>query len=166
MRDYILELVDKYRAGGILIDTNLLLLLFVGGFKPKLIGKFKRLSTYVPEDYVTLTNFIARFKSTLTTPNILTEVSNLAGQLKGKDRVECFSNFSNQLTVFTEFYIESCKAASEVAFPKLGLTDAAITILAREQHLVLTDDFSLYQRILGAGFDAINFNHIRTLYWE
>jgi uncharacterized protein YaiI (UPF0178 family) len=61
-----------------------------------------------------------------------------------------------------EYYVESRQIVSDAAFNRLGLADAAIATLCRRSLLVLTDDLPLYHDLTMRGFDAINFNHIRT----
>ena len=70
-----------YRWEGLLIDSNLLLLLFVGLRDRDRIQKFKRTAQFTIRDFERLAAFIRRFKEVVTTPSILTEVSNLLGQL-------------------------------------------------------------------------------------
>ena len=159
------SVVLKYRRKGALIDSNLLLLLFVGSYKRELIGTFKRVNTFVPEDYDVILRLVGYFSPVVTTPNILTEVSNLAGYLPEPDRASCFSTFVNRLTLLTEHYVKSGDAVSSTIFQRLGLTDAAIEKLAKGKYLVITDDFELSQRLASLGVDTLNFNHIRYLGW-
>ncbi|AQG78174.1 hypothetical protein AWR27_01710 [Spirosoma montaniterrae] len=65
---------------GLIIDTNLIVLLVVGSVDPKRISSHKRLSKYTNDDFSILKSFVQRFRHPLyTTPNILTEASNLIG---------------------------------------------------------------------------------------
>jgi hypothetical protein len=69
-------------SGALLLDTNLLLLLFIGGKDISLIKKAKTLAAYTEEDYELLQELASlnRFTVLLTTPHIITEVSNLLGK--------------------------------------------------------------------------------------
>jgi hypothetical protein len=58
----------KYKSKGILIDTNLLLLLLVGFYDENLIAKFKRTSKYSKEDFQIIRNFILHFEKIIITP--------------------------------------------------------------------------------------------------
>lgn len=51
MNTFALELISRYAPRGILIDTNILLLYFVGTTNPDRIARFKRTQTFVKEDY-------------------------------------------------------------------------------------------------------------------
>ncbi len=82
--NYFEEIIGSYRNKGILIDTNLLLLYFIGKYNKSLIQYFKRTQKYVIEDYELSTSVIKFFTRIITTPNILTEVSNLSGNLENK----------------------------------------------------------------------------------
>jgi hypothetical protein len=54
MSEEIQRLVGRYARKGILIDTNILLLYFVGNFDQDLISSFKRTLQFTVEDYNTL----------------------------------------------------------------------------------------------------------------
>ena len=145
----------------LLIDTNLLVLLAVGHYQPRQIPLFKRTCNFTYDDYYLLNTFANRFKRLVTLPNILTEVSNLLGQLPQKIRVDVFTCLPEMVALFDESYFDSQQVTSSPLFPKFGLTDAAIALLAKEKHTVLTVDLPLYSRLLGEGIHAINFNHLR-----
>jgi rRNA-processing protein FCF1 len=103
----------------------------------------------------------------LITPNILTEVSNFINQLSEPERTQCYSLLSQEITVgFREAYIESSESASLESFSRFGLTDSCIGILAKDNYLVLTDDFKLASHLNSDGIDVINFNHFRTTNWK
>ncbi len=76
--------VNKYKTKGLLIDSNLLLLYFIGSYNIDLITSYKRTKKYTREDFYTLKDFTNSFNKLVTTPNILTEVSNLSTQLNEK----------------------------------------------------------------------------------
>jgi hypothetical protein len=158
-------LLARYKNTGVLIDTNLLLLYFVGAYDPHRIPKFKRTMTFAVEDFYTLLGFFNYFRIVVTTPNILTEVNSLAGQLPGDLRASFNPVFAERLADLEEHYTESKNLSQLPHFGKFGLTDAGIVDLAQGRYLVLTDDFRLFGYLQKSGTDAINFNHIRTLRW-
>src|SRR5437773_7943392 len=104
--DFLRELAP-YRRAGALIDTSLLLLLFVGSHARDLIGKFKRTRRYSPEDYDIIAQLVQFFHIIATTPNILTEVSNFCGQFPDKMHPQVFETFRRQILVLTETYVPS-----------------------------------------------------------
>ncbi|MCA1630376.1 MAG: hypothetical protein LC785_04070 [Acidobacteria bacterium] len=160
------HLLIQYKSEGVLIDTNLLLLFFVGLYDPERIPKFKRTATFTVEDFQTLLGFFKFFGKVVTTPNILTEVSNLAGQLPEKLKQSFYPLFAQQLTLLEEHYATSAKLSSTEQFPRLGLTDSGIFDLSQNRYLVLTDDFRLAGYLDSRGIDVINFNHIRPMNWS
>jgi rRNA-processing protein FCF1 len=148
-----------------MVDTNVLLLFFIGAFDQYLIPKFKRTKIFSVEDYEVLVRFLSPFNRITTTPHILTEVSNLSGQLGEPARSEYFKKFSSNITLLEEENVASRDVAQMREFVRFGLTDTGIIRLTRGRYLVLTDDFRLSQYLQSVGVDVINFNHIRTAHW-
>jgi rRNA-processing protein FCF1 len=163
--NWLLQLVERHATSGIVIDTNILMLLFVGTTQRDLIPRFDRTAQFAPEDYDILLQFLAPFSRLITTPNILTEVSNLSKKLQGHVRSQYFTVFAATISDMREHYFESRKATQLGLLSRLGLADSATILLAREGHLVLTDDHPLYQTLQSEGLAAINFNHVRPLNW-
>ena len=166
MIDYYKTLIESHRRSGILIDTNILLLLFLGAVDPSHIPTFKRTRQFVVEDYTTLTLILASFEKVITTPHILTEVSNLSAQLGDPLKTTYFRFFSEAIGYLQEEQIPSASVAADYVFIRFGLTDAALYTLSMDGYLVLTDDFRLSQYLQSREIAVINFNHIRTLGWE
>jgi len=151
-----------YRWEGLLIDSNLLLLLFVGLRDRNRIQKFKRTAQFTISDFERLAAFIGRFKEVVTTPSILTEVSNLLGQLPDSSKYSFYQHFADALSDLHEHYTPSQQLGNEKAFPKFGLTDTAVLRAASGKYLVLTDDFRLTQYLLSQNITVINFNQLRA----
>ena len=160
------DIFPLYRQRGILIDTNILLLHFVGTVNRERISRFNRTEKFIPEDYDLLQRILTYFQTIVTTPNILTEVNSLANQLGEPERSQCFSIFSEIISNMNESYIESRTITNTKNFAKFGLTDCGILNVARGKYLVLTDDLKLANYLQKVGIDAINFNNIRTLGWN
>lgn len=166
MSDYIGELFKKYKQRGILIDTNILVLWFVGTVNKSRISQFNRTEQFVPEDYDTLVAILDYFSQIITTPNILTEVNSLVNQIGEPERSQCLQILGQGITRLAESYIESATAAKIDKFTKFGLTDCGIIHVAREQYLVMTDDLRLANYLQKMGIDTVNFNHIRVYAWK
>jgi len=160
------SLLSKYQHKGILVDTNILVLWFVGTANRERIAKFKRTETFLPEDYDLLVKVLNRFSKMVTTPNILTEVNSLINQNGEPDRSRCLEVFAQTVAKTEEFYIESSKVVTTNKFTTFGLTDCSIINLAKDNYLVLTDDFTLADYLGRQEVDVINFNHIRVLGWN
>ena len=159
------QLIQRYKQTGIFVDTNILLLYFIGAFDQNLIPKFKRTRQFTVEDHTILVRILDFFDKVVTTPNILTEVSNLSGQLGEPAKSHYFKKFSSDITLLEEEYVASKDVADMQEFVRFGLTDTGIVHLTKGKYLVLTDDFPLSQYLQSAGVDVINFNHIRIAYW-
>lgn len=160
------DVLARYSRRGILIDTNILLLLLIGLFDRRLIGQFKRTRIFATEDFDLLCRILSRFERRVTTPHILTEVSNLAGQLPDAHRSACFKMLSRLIGQMPEHYLASSEIATVGVFERFGLTDCGIEQVAVGAYLVLTDDFKLASHLQTIGVDVINFNHIRLHNWQ
>jgi hypothetical protein len=134
MIDYIGQLIARYIQKGILIDTNILLLLFIGSYDPNQIGNFKRTKQFTIEDYDLLVLLLRPFKKLITTPNILTEVANLSGQLGEPARIPYFQTFAEGIKLMEEEYIESREIAAQAEFVKMGLTDIGILTRSKDNY--------------------------------
>ena len=163
MRDYVTQLLTKYRNSGILLDANILILYFVGSLSRDLIQKSRPTKMFMPEDYdiLFMTLQHLQIKKFITTPNVMTEVNNLANKLPEKHKLAFLQKFSREIPHFDEFYIPSAEIAQTPVFKKLGLTDAGIIDLVKDKYLVVTMDFSLWNYLQNLGINAVNFNHIR-----
>ena len=167
--DYTKSLVNKYKPKGILVDTNILILWFVGSVNRQLIPKFNRTEKFTPEDYDLLVRILASFSKIVTTPNILTEVSNLViKDIKEPEMTKCFENLAEALSMMTSFkleehYIESHLVAGVNKISEFGITDCSILELARNRYLVLTSEWKLTQYLESCKVDVINFNHLRNI---
>jgi hypothetical protein len=94
------------------IDSNLLLLYLIGKFEPSLIRSFRRTQQFSEAEFQLLTRFVGLFDKVLTLPNILTEVSNLAGQLPEDTASEFRESFRESIDLLDERYCESSVAAA------------------------------------------------------
>lgn len=155
--------IDLIKSKGLLIDTNLLVLLVVGALNPDQISSYKRTNTYSAEDYQLLLSFVERFRLVVTTPNILTEASNL---LEGYDYrgQQALVLLERVTQVMHEVFYDSPSIMSTYpkSYIKFGLSDAVIHRIAEENYLILTDDLNFCAYLQGQGLMAINFNNLRT----
>ena len=144
------------------IDTNLLVLLIVGSVGRELITRHRRTKIFVVEDYDRLIRAISRFDTLLVTPNTLTEASNLLGQHGEPQSSQLLLKLRTLIEQSTESVVASVDAARHEAFPRLGLTDAALLEVVSADAPLLTTDLKLYSAALAGGDEAaINFNHWR-----
>ena len=155
------RLIERYRARGLVIDANLLPLLVVGMTNPSRVERFSRTQMYSLADFGLVAGFASQFQKVITTPHVLTEVSNLAN-LKEPE----LGKLRSRLRMIVEQGDEIRETASNLmqsrVYTSLGLGDAAVANAAN-QRLLLTDDLDLYCTVRAQGGDAVNFNHIRPL---
>jgi hypothetical protein len=165
MSSYLEILIEKYLARGILIDANLALLYLVGSYDLRLIGdgKYNKLSKYVVEDFQLLVRLKKVFKKAVTTPHVLTEVSNLTNDLPEQTKAACLRKFYETFVEIDELPIPSLEAAQRPEFPFLGLTDSALALVS-DQFLIVTDDARLVKKLNDSRLEALNFNHLRLGY--
>jgi hypothetical protein len=157
-----------WQSRGLLVDANILVLYLVGSLDPGLIGRHKRLDKFTIEDFRLLEELLSPLPSIVTTPNVLTEVSNLVVQIGGptKEKLRILLAALLQRGVFQEHAVESVEASRVEEFRRIGLTDAGIVLMARRGWAVLTDDLPLYLALQAHGVEAINFNHLREKTWQ
>lgn len=168
MSDHLRILINKYRSKGVLLDSNLLLLLFVGLTDRGLVGSFNRTSNhgFTEQEFSLLQSIVSAFSRIITTPHVLTETSNFLGQLYGESRHTALELVSKTIQSFKERRPEAKKLVQSEAFFRFGLTDSAILDAPPKKYLVLSIDAALVIALQKKGIDAINFNHIRQMAWE
>lgn len=152
------------RPGGpasLLLDTNVLVLFVVGAVNRNRIESFKRTSQYTVADFDLLSRVLSQWPRQCTVPHVLAEVSNLT-DLRKTELVQARRILKETISVLDEVQLPSYRAADDLFFNTLGLTDAAIASVAREHDCsVLTDDLDLYLHLQRDGITAYNFTHLR-----
>jgi predicted nucleic acid-binding protein len=149
-------------GGGLLVDTNLLVLFTVGTVNRARIGTFKRTSRYTTKEFELLRRVLAKFSKVYTVAHILAEVSNLT-DLPGMELARARRVLKVAISSLDEAEMPSIQAAEDPLYSSLGLVDAAIGAVARVHNCtVLTDDFDLYVRLSRDLVDVINFRHLRA----
>lgn len=160
-------LLTKYRLKGILLDSNLLVLLFVGLADSRAIENFKRTKNhgFTEKEFFLLEGIVRSFSKIVTTPHILTETSNYIFQLHGKTRQSALAITAKIVQSFKERRAEAKSLVQSETFSNFGLTDSAILDLPPKKYLVLSVDAALVIALNKKGVDAINFNRLRQLAW-
>jgi len=157
-----LTAVRRHKAG-VLLDTNLLLLLLAGTVDRELIGNWKRTQIYDQDDFDLLSDLLELHRGLVMTPHIATEVSNLATSLAKPDHDRFFRLFAGYLHECEERLVAVREVAVVDVFARLGLTDTAIVRFKRRRPLVVTDDLPLALHLERQRFPVVNFNHLRNL---
>jgi len=150
------------RANGILVDTNLLVLLIVGLVNRDRISRFKRTTGYSSADWDLLSGILEQISRRYTLAHVLSEVSALT-DLKGPELEVAGTVFLRLIAGFDELTIYSVEACATALYMRLGLTDAAIAEAARRHHCsVLTNDSGLFAALSNEGSSVAMFNHFRA----
>lgn len=159
MNDYLVELLGRYKRKGILVDSNLLLLYIVGSIDPTMIARIGRVkSSYSAEDFLRVSKFINAFDERITTPHLLTQVTDLLG-----NRSELNLAVGAYIATASEIFDKSAALGITLPFDLFGLADAAVVAAAQDRYLVLTDDGPLYGYLINSGISAVNLEQIRTI---
>lgn len=160
-------LIEQYRYHGLILDANLLLILCIGLYDRRLLGTLSRLDDYTQDDFDLLARLVTYATPLVATPNILTEVSNLAlSALARRFHYDFLAKFAAVIDLVIEELVPSKAATPLPSFALLGLTDATIERAAQDQCLVVSADLPLVIALQSAGVSAINFNHLREMAWQ
>lgn len=123
---------------GVVVDTNVLLLLIVGSYDSRCISEHRRLgSTYNPSDYDKLIRFLGHFDRLVCVPGALTEISNLISDNNDPVSVGIKQRFMIFVREALEIYTPSAQLVDRAEFFWLGLSDTAQLHAAKEQNFVL-----------------------------
>jgi len=158
MNEYLFELIQKYRQKGLLIDTNVTLLYLVGSLDVNLVRKLGRTGMFTENDFEKVSKFIDYFDLKITTPHVLTEVSDLID-----NRVDLQAVLKFYIETSQEIFLESLNLSKKETFLKFGLADTSVTFTAKDSYLVLTDDRPLYGFLINSQIDAVNLDQIRMI---
>ena len=159
-----LGLIEKHRAKGVLVDTNLLVLYLVGTVNRRRVLNFKRTGDFATEDYDLLVRLIDWFGKLIATPHVLSQVSDLT-DLTGNELAEVRALFKLLVEQIEERYDGSRSLVGDPAFERFGLTHAAVATVCSRGILVLTTDSRLQLALQERDIDSLNFNHVRPLAW-
>ena len=156
------ELLSRYKTRGILVDSSLLVVYLVGSFDRRHLLNCRAIkSSFTPPEFDLLAGIIAQFDAVITTPHLLTEVSNLAGRLPQQLHRSFRQFFGLVITQLRERNVAAVDIAAVGQFARSGMADTAITSIAPGQYFVLTEEVALYSYLSGQGVDVMNFSHVR-----
>ncbi|WP_346840907.1 hypothetical protein RAL92_21810 [Metapseudomonas otitidis] len=146
----------------LIIDTNLLLLLVIGGVdQGRYIGRSSRLNKFSERDYRIVLEYISDFQVFIT-PYIAAEVSNLI-DLKGEAAQKAFEVARVFFGVFEQIDSVIKDDCSGVEFQRFGITDSSLVRLVKD-YLVLTDDNRLTVPLYAeCGENVIPYDFIKNL---
>ena len=152
----------RHLGKSLLLDSNLLLLFLIGTFQRDRIPVFKRTAHFTAEQFDTLLNVSTHFQKIVTTPHLLTEVSNLANSLPEYLKGDWSDHLAEQIPSMTEILDPAFEIIRESAFNPFGIGDAAVQKASAEA-LVLTEDYRLSGYLRSLGIPVLNFSDILDL---
>lgn len=157
-----LDFLRKHKGRGAVLDANLLLVFAVGKYDRNILRSFHHTKQFVA-DFEWIERLVLQwFAKIHTTPNILTEVSNLGSSLGAA----FYGELKGIIAALVETHYDSATAAEDKKFCEIGLTDSVIlAVAAAGGGVVLTADFDLYHILRARGIDAININYLRQVEW-
>jgi hypothetical protein len=156
------ETLQRYKSRGILVDSSLLVVYLVGSFDRRHLVNCRAIkSSFTNEEFQLLARIIGQFDVLITTPHVLTEVSNLAGRLPARLHVPFRRFFAAVLNQLTEENAAAADLSLAPHFVRFGIADTAISLVAPGKYFVLTEEAALYSLLATNGVDVMNFNHVR-----
>jgi hypothetical protein len=161
---YAATLIEKYRAAGLFLDANLLLLYLVGNIDLNLVGvgHYNKLSDFKIEQMALLHRLVGCFKRLVTTAHVLTEVSNLVGDMHETGKQKIFERFAETLEIVGEQNISSYEVARRPEFQYLGLTHTVLAELP-DRFLVVSNDGRMINLLRAKGIDALKWVEVLGL---
>lgn len=139
----------------VILDANLLVVLFVGLWGPSLVGKRATGDEYRAHDFLYLSQLVARAKSWIVTPHLLTEADDRLDRLAAPGPTECRKLVALFLEPACEQRPKSIRLVREPVYPRIGLADSAIVRVATKHRCsVFTSDRELYSELLRLRQDA------------
>lgn len=144
----------------LLLDTNVLLFYLAAQVDLAMLGSYKRLSAFRTADLQPLRDLVEAFSAIITTPRVLTEVSNFIDQAPVPWRPQLIEALRTFVEKHEERFEASIGLAQRVEFKELALADTALLSLSKCA-VIATLDGRLYQRVLASGGKAVNFDHVR-----
>ena len=159
----LIALINKYSPNGILVDTNLLVLLLGTEFDPTFPGS-GRASEYSTQDAQDLAEIVSRFGKVVSTQHVMAETSNLLRQVfKGKKRGSLMSHLHRLYCTPTPSFLQMDVDISKIdpyIFHRLGFTDSALAV-ASGTYPLITADLDLHVAVSTQGGDSVNFWHLK-----
>ncbi len=166
MNSNIPDLIAQYRDKGILIDTNLLLVLVVGNIDRRLVGRMGRTEKYTSDDYERISELLSCFNRLIILPQVLTETGNMLKRNCPYRNTLLDLGLELKRFVHARDTRESRASSKRITlhptFEELGYADAAILHAAADRHLVFTDDGPLQGMAYQVGVDVLPFYWLRS----
>lgn len=157
-----LDAILAHVPRGIVVDTGPLLLFYATLVSEDLPKRFKRTQDFAKADQEVLLSLLAHFPKRFTTPQVMTEVSNLSDGIFGQFLSSFFEVITVDLGEVKEIYTSTQELSASGRAVTLGFADLSLMYVARKGPLLLSTDARLCEWCNREGMSAINFNWLRT----
>jgi rRNA-processing protein FCF1 len=156
------------KQNGVILDTNLFVLLVIGRVFPRQVGVHKKVSSYTLDDFQLVSGTVRGAARTIITPHIIAEISNHLVDKKPNKAGEInnvyFLFIKDILKFIEEKYVEKQILLASEKLGTLGFTDSSILETARKyKYAVLTEDFALAKILEKEKLPVMNINAIRMV---
>jgi hypothetical protein len=142
-------------ATGILLDTNLLVVLIIGQVQQLLFGR-SPVSEFSISDFDLLV-------ATLSTPYILAETSAHFTKTGANARRDCRAALSAYIPLMQTRYSTPEMLAQNQLFGQFGITDVSIFEAADDRTFVLTTDGALVGMLNAKGIPCLKYSDYRSI---
>lgn len=149
----------RKQQGGVLLDANVLLLWLMHLAAPHFVGTWKKTVQFTPAHVVLLEQVVKGARRLVTTPHVLTEVTNHAIGMPTAIGSLYWAQLRRFIELARERTVQARVAAREPDFALLGLSDTAQAVLRRARPVVVTVDAPLTAALERRGLAFINLNH-------
>lgn len=147
---------------GVLLDTNVLLLLLIGATDEALIASSRLKGAYTGSDYLLLASLVSRARGYVVTPHVATETWDLGNNwLSGEHQQRFKQHFVRFVQRSRERWVRTQLLVAEKYFLRLGVADAGIVWFKRRRPVVVTDDSGLSRQLESHRYSVVNFTHLR-----
>jgi hypothetical protein len=140
------------------LDAHILMLLAVGAVNVAYIAKHKRLQGYRVKHFDVLRELVDQAPAVASTTHALTEASNLLRLCRDPMRSEIMTGLAGIVAVIEELTPAASQVCAVPEFLRLGLTDAAFTLLDPKRYGVISADIDLILALQMRGFEVVNFH--------
>jgi hypothetical protein len=158
--------IQACRRQGIVLDTNVFILLLIGCWNLQMLVSegIKRIESksYSTKDFRLLMALLSPFPKKVVTQGIVTETCNLLDSDNQKFQGSIFRSLSQLLNSFSESQKSSKVLSTQSPFPQFGLADTSVADLANRGYLIVTDDLKLQNFLQSSGRFSLNFSQIRA----
>lgn len=142
----------SFRGKPVLLDSNLLVVVFVGLWRPELVGERVTGDEYDFRDVELLAGLVERARPWVVTSHILTEVDDRIDRVGEGLARDCRRFVARLLERIRESRPSALSIVQESMFERIGLADSGAKRLARTQAcFVVTVDHALHEAIAREG---------------